>query len=201
MLEALLAWDEHIFRVLNEDWVAPTLDRVMPYVTNGSNYNIPLLVAAIILIVVGRLRGLRFVVLAIISVVIADAIGTYVFKHTFLRPRPCIALEGVRLLVGCTNLPSFPSNHAVNSSTLATLAILARPWCWLPTAALVLLVGFSRIYVGVHYPLDILGGGVLGVVVALALSAIMTFIWPESSGPDDAHRTFSITLGAHSKVR
>jgi undecaprenyl-diphosphatase len=201
MLEGLVAWDEHMFRVLNEDWVNPTLDRLMPLVTNGRNYNVPLLVAAIILIVVGRLRGLRFVVLAVISVVIADAIGTYVFKHAFLRPRPCIALEGVRLLVGCTNLPSFPSNHAVNSSVLASLAILYRPRFWLPAAALVLLIGFSRIYVGVHYPLDILAGSVLGVVVALVLSAIMTRIRPESLGPDERRRIFSVTLGDHSKVR
>jgi undecaprenyl-diphosphatase len=200
MLEGLLAWDEHTFRVLNEDWVNPTLDWLMPIVTNGSHYNIPLLVAAIILIVIGRLRGLRFVVLAIVSVVIADAIGTYVFKHSFLRPRPCIALEGVRLLVGCTNLPSFPSNHAVNSSVLATLAILYRPRCWLPAAALVLLIGFSRIYVGVHYPFDVLGGSALGIVVALALSAIITRIWPEPSGPDERRGVFSISLGDHSKV-
>ncbi len=196
-----MAWDEHIFRVLNGDWVNPTLDRLMPFVTNGRNYNVPLLVAAVIIIVVGRLRGLRFVVLAVVSVVIADAIGTYVLKHSFLRPRPCIALEGVRLLVGCTNLPSFPSNHAVNSSTLATLAILYKSWCWLPAAALVLLIGFSRIYVGVHYPLDILSGSALGIVVALVLSAVMTRVWPESSGPDEGPRLFSISLGDHSKVR
>jgi undecaprenyl-diphosphatase len=196
-----MAWDEHTFRVLNEDWVNPTLDRFMPFITNGSNYNVPLLAAAIILIFIGRLRGVRFVVLAILSVVIADAIGTYVFKYSLLRPRPCMALEDIRLLVGCTNLPSFPSNHAVNSSVLATLAILYKPWCWLPAAALVLLIGFSRIYVGVHYPLDILGGCVLGVVVALALSAIMTYIWPESSGPDEGRRLFSISFGDHSKGR
>jgi undecaprenyl-diphosphatase len=196
-----MVWDEHTFRVLNGDWVNPTLDRLMPVVTNGSNYNVPLLVAAIILIVVGRLRGLRFVVLAIVSVVIADAIGTYVFKHSFLRPRPCIALEDVRLLVGCTNLPSFPSNHAVNSSVLATLAILYKPWCWLPAAALVLLIGFSRVYVGVHYPLDILAGGALGIVVALALSAIITRVWPEPPGPDERRGMLSISLGDHSKVR
>jgi undecaprenyl-diphosphatase len=196
-----MAWDEHTFRVLNEDWVNPTLDRFMPFITNGSNYNVPLLAAAIILIFIGRLRGVRFVVLAILSVVIADAIGTYVFKHSLLRPRPCMALEDIRLLVGCTNLPSFPSNHAVNSSVLATLAILYKPWCWLPAAALVLFIGFSRIYVGVHYPLDILGGCVLGVVVALALSAIMTYIWPESSGPDEGRRLFSISFGDHSKGR
>jgi undecaprenyl-diphosphatase len=196
-----MAWDEHTFRVLNEDWVNPTLDRFMPFITNGSNYNVPLLAAAIILIFIGRLRGVRFVVLAILSVVIADAIGTYVFKYSLVRPRPCMALEDIRLLVGCTNLPSFPSNHAVNSSVLATLAILYKPWCWLPAAALVLLIGFSRIYVGVHYPLDILGGCVLGVVVALALSAIMTYIWPESSGPDEGRRLFSISFGDHSKGR
>jgi undecaprenyl-diphosphatase len=195
MLDALMAWDEHMFRVLNEDWVNPTLDRLMPFVTHGSNYNVLLLVAAVILIVVGRLRGLRFVVLAIISVVIADAIGTYVFKHSLLRTRPCIALEDVRLLVGCTNLPSFPSNHAVNSSVLATLAILYMPRLWLPAAALVLLIGLSRVYVGVHYPLDVLGGSALGIVVALALSAIMTRVWPEPSGPDERNRIFSLKLG------
>jgi undecaprenyl-diphosphatase len=195
MLDALMAWDEHMFRVLNEDWVNPTLDRLMPFVTHGSNYNVLLLVAAVILIVVGRLRGLRFVVLAIISVVIADAIGTYVFKHSLLRTRPCIALDDVRLLVGCTNLPSFPSNHAVNSSVLATLAILYMPRLWLPAAALVLLIGLSRVYVGVHYPLDVLGGSALGIVVALALSAIMTRVWPEPSGPDERHRIFSLKLG------
>jgi undecaprenyl-diphosphatase len=201
MLESLLAWDEQTFRMLNEDWMSPILDRLMPVVTNGSNYNLPLLLAAIILILVGRLRGLRFVVLAVISVVIADAIGTYVFKYTLLRPRPCIALEGVRLLVGCTNLPSFPSNHAVNSSVLATLALLQIPRLWLPAAAVVLLIGFSRVYVGVHYPLDILGGSVLGIVVALVLSAIMTHVWPESLGPDEGRRIFSVSLGDHSKVR
>jgi undecaprenyl-diphosphatase len=167
----------------------------MPFVTHGSNYNVPLLVAALILIVVGRLRGLRFVALAIISVVIADAIGTHVFKHTLLRPRPCIALEDVRLLVGCTNLPSFPSNHAVNSSVLATLAILYLPRLWLAAAALVLLIGFSRVYVGVHYPLDVLGGSALGIVVALTLSAIMARVWPEPSGPDARYRMFSLKMG------
>jgi undecaprenyl-diphosphatase len=196
-----MAWDEHTFRVLNEDWVNPTLDRLLPFVTNGSNYNVPLLMAAIILIAVGRLHGLRFVVLAVISVVIADAIGTHVFKYAFSRSRPCIALEGVRLLVGCTNLPSFPSNHAVNSSVLATLTILHRPLLWLPAAAMVLLIGFSRIYVGVHYPLDILAGSALGIVVALVLSAIMTRIWPESTGSDKGRRMFSISLEDHSKIR
>ena len=182
MLDALMAWDEQLFRLINEEWVHPTLDRVMPFVTDGRNYNIPLLVAALILVVVGRLRGFRFVVLAIISVVIADALGTHVFKALFLRTRPCTALEGVRLLVGCTNVPAFPSNHAVNASVLAMLVILHWPRLWLPAAALALLIGYSRIYVGVHYPLDVLAGSALGIAVALVLSAAMTLLWPPPPG-------------------
>ena len=198
MLDALMARDERLFRLLNAHWVNPALDQVMPFVTDGRNYNIPLLVAAIILVVVGRLRGLRFVVLAIISVVIADAMATHVFKSLFLRTRPCIALEDVRLLVGCTTLPSLPSNHAVNASVLAALVILYQPRVWLPAAALALLVGYSRVYVGVHYPLDVLAGGALGIVVALVLSAVMTRLWPPFSGPDERRRLFSLKIGGRS---
>jgi undecaprenyl-diphosphatase len=144
--------------------------------------------------VVGRLHGLRFVLLAIVSVVVADAISSYVFKNAFLRTRPCVALEGVRLLVGCTNSPSFPSNHAVNASVLATLVALYMARLWLPAMALALLVGYSRIYIGVHYPFDVLVGGVLGIVVALVFSGIMNVLWPSPSGLDDRRHGFYFTI-------
>jgi undecaprenyl-diphosphatase len=94
--------------------------------------------------------------------------------------------------VGCTNSPSFPSNHAVNASVLATLATLYMPRLCLPAVALAILVGYSRVYVGVHYPLDVLGGSVLGVVVALGLSGIMNALWPSPSGLDDRRGIFSL---------
>jgi undecaprenyl-diphosphatase len=194
MLDAFLAWDERTFRLVNGDWHTPTLDLVMPFVTEGKHYIIAFVVAAIILVVVGRLRGLRFLVLAVVSVAVADAIGTYVLKHSFIRTRPCVALEGVRLLVGCTNSPSFPSNHAVNACVLATLVTLYTPRLWLMATALAILVGYSRIYVGVHYPLDVLAGGALGIVVALVLSRLMNLLWRPSATPD-ARRIFSLKMG------
>jgi undecaprenyl-diphosphatase len=194
MLNALLAWDERLYRLINVDWLSPALDLVMPFVSRGRNYTIFFLVAAIILLIVGRLHGLRFLVLALVSVVVADAIGNYVFKHAFLRTRPCIALEGVRLLVGCTNSPSFPSNHAVNASVLATLVTLDVPRLWLAAAALAMLVGYSRVYVGVHYPLDVLSGGALGIAVALVFSGLLERIWPSRQGPDGHRRIFSLQM-------
>jgi undecaprenyl-diphosphatase len=197
MLDTLLAWDERMFRLLNEHWHNSTLDLVMPFVTDARNYILLFIVAAIILVVVGGLHGLRFLVLAVLSIVVADAIGSHVFKLFFLRSRPCGALEGVRLLVGCTNSASFPSNHAVNASVLATLVMLYMPRLWLPAMALALLVGYSRIYVGVHYPLDVLLGGVLGIVVALVLSKVMNLVWPFASDLDGRRRIFSLKMGGN----
>jgi undecaprenyl-diphosphatase len=195
MLEALLGWDERIFRLVNEGWLHPALDHLMPFATDARNYTTPFILAAILILYMGRLRGLRFLALAAVSVVVADAISTHVFKHVVLRTRPCIALEGVRQLVGCVNSPSFPSNHAANAAALATLATLFMPRLGLPAVALAMLVGYSRIYVGAHYPLDILVGGVLGIAVALVFSEVMTLLWPPDPGPGEPRRLSTLSFG------
>lgn len=195
MLDALLGWDERIFRLLNGNWLNPILDHLLPFATDAGNFILPFVVAAIVIVLVSRVRGIRFLVLAVVSVVVADAIGTHIFKYSFLRARPCIALADVRLLVGCTNLPSFPSNHGVNASVLATLTTLYIPRLWLPATALAILVGYSRVYVGVHYPLDVLAGSVLGIVVALTFSGVMNFVWPLPSEPAKGRRISPINIG------
>ena len=64
---------------------------------------------------------------------------------------------------------SFPSGHAATSFACATVLALAFPRLAVPLYVLAAAIGFSRIYVGVHYPLDVLGGAVLGIAVAIAL--------------------------------
>jgi undecaprenyl-diphosphatase len=188
-------WDERLFRLLNQDWLHPILDRLLPFITDARNFIFPIIIAGIMIMLMGRMRGLRFLVLAGISVVVADAIGTHIFKYSFLRVRPCIALSEVRLLVGCTNMPAFPSNHAVNASVLATLATLYMPRLWLPAVAVAFLVGYSRVSVGVHCPLDVLAGSMLGIVVALAFSGVMKLLWPRSSKPAEPPCTFTLSIG------
>lgn len=195
MLEALLGWDERVFRLLNASWLHPVLDQVMPLVTDARNYLIPFILAAIVILSIGRQRSLRFLILATVSVVVADALSAQVFKQAFFRTRPCIALEGVRQLAGCVNSPSFPSNHAVNAATLATLTTRYWPRLWLPAVGLTILVGYSRIYVGSHYPLDVLLGGALGIAVAFVFSGIMSLLWPSDSGPGERRHLFTFKFG------
>jgi undecaprenyl-diphosphatase len=199
MLDALLAWDESMFRLINGQWQSPTLDTLLPFVTHWKNFHMPFVIAAVALVLLGGRRGRRFVLSALLTVLLADALSTYAVKYPVWRPRPCTVLEGVRLLVGCINSPSFPSNHVVNASALATLVALAVRPLLIPTLILAMLVAYSRVYVGVHYPLDALSGAALGVSVALLLSWGMTTllraldIWQDSS-PQARRRIYSLKV-------
>ena len=67
MLNALQAWDERMFRLINENWLNATLDLVLPFVTDARNYFLLFVMAAIILVVMGRLHGLRLLILAVVQ--------------------------------------------------------------------------------------------------------------------------------------
>ena len=99
-------------------------------------------------------------------VLLTDWSGAQI-KHWFATERPCNALEGVRLLVSCGR-NSFPSNHAINTAAVATYLGWHYRVLIAPMAVLAVLVGVSRIYVGVHYPGDVLFGWAWGVLFATA---------------------------------
>ena len=76
-------------------------------------------------------------------------------------------------LVARPHTHSFPSGHATTSFACATVLALLLPRLRVPLFLLAAAVAWSRVYVGVHYPLDVLGGAVLGVAIALALRVLV----------------------------
>jgi undecaprenyl-diphosphatase len=159
-----------IFRWINEGWSCHAFDRFFSYITDYHHFEILILFLLLVLLLRGGKKG-RWVVLALVlTVILTDQISAHVFKGIFDRVRPCNALSGVLTPDDKPGSFSFPSSHATNMGGSMTLLALAYPpWAWL-CAVIAFLVGLSRVYLGVHYPSDVLGGWLLG-------AAIGWFVW------------------------
>lgn len=118
----------------------------------------------------GRITALLVVVILLLS----DQLSSSVIKPWINRTRPCFVLGDVRLLIEQSGSPSFPSSHAANMAAMATLFAVKYRRLTVLFVAVALLVSYSRIYVGVHYPSDLLGGWVVGMACAATVLMIET---------------------------
>ena len=159
-LSTLDAW---LFHVVNGGLRCDFLDVAMPYLTKIRHWRIPLGILWLYLFFYGGQRGRIVALLMIPAIAVSDVGGNRVLKKLIERDRPCLIFDDVHLLVGCARSSSLPSIHALNIFTAATLfSAFYGPWIRLLVFSIALMVGFSRVYVGVHYPLDVLAGAALG---------------------------------------
>lgn len=173
--------DNSLFLFFNDTLSNPVFDVVMPFITDSDHILYTLLTAYVLYIIFGKNKkqALLFIALAFIVFGLTDAIAYRIIKPLVGRVRPChpkyfvdgvhMFLQGGHFLQGYKDTLSFPSNHAGNAIGLATFWALCFPkkWFWFVIPGI--LVAYSRIYVGVHYPFDVLGGTVLGLACASAV--------------------------------
>ena len=186
MLKSLATLDRTLYLILNSLWTSPFLDRLMPIVTNQEIGILFLLAIFALTAVFARREGRIAVAGAVASYAIIDPFGHYVLKEIIARPRPC-HLELGRLLVDCGGGYAMPSLHAAASMGVFLSLVLRLGPKWSPLILLSLLVGYSRIYVGVHWPADFLAGICYGAAVAVGIYFLGRRIFPprERGGEDD----------------
>jgi undecaprenyl-diphosphatase len=127
-------------------------------------------------------KAWAFILLSLVTFAITDTVTAQLLKPFFERPRPCHDPEMqnyIRGLVDCGGLYSMPSNHAANHFGLATFwyfsirAINGRKWSWLWLWAA--LVCYAQVYVGKHYPGDVLVGAIFGTLTGLGMSRLFVY--------------------------
>lgn len=166
MFRQLLQLDLAVFHLVNGGPGHPVLDRVMVAVTTQDTW-VPVLAGLwLALVVWGGRKGRMAAAMLVAAVALSDQIACSVLKPIVGRLRPANALpEGaVRMLVGKSSAFSFPSAHAANSWAAATVVSWRWPRFALLAFALAALVAYSRVYVGLHFPGDVVGGAVLGLM-------------------------------------
>jgi undecaprenyl-diphosphatase len=107
--------------------------------------------------------------LAVPAVVLLADLSASAVKNAVDRERPELALGGIDTLIDTPSSSAFPSGHAATSFAAAVILATALPSLAPALFVLAATVALSRLYVGVHYPLDVLAGAALGVLVATAL--------------------------------
>jgi len=153
--------DTYLFFLINLGLQNNIFDITMPFITNRGY--IFFIAAVVPLFFQDWRKGLLVLILCIFGFIIADN-SVDLFKSLFARPRPYNELQDVRLLVVYPGSFSFPSGHAATSFALASIIGHFSRRTAIPAFCIAVLVAFSRIYVGVHYPSDVLGGAVWGGV-------------------------------------
>lgn len=174
MLETLNDWDTQLFLFLN-GMHSPSLDPVMWWVSEKTSW-IPLYVGLIAYQVYAfRWKALWILLGTAVLVAASDQGSVYLFKEVFERPRPCHQpeLAPVVHLVNdyCGGAYGFISSHASNHFAVACYTALwfRSWWYW---GAILLWAGvasYSRVYLGVHFPGDVLGGALVGALLAWVL--------------------------------
>lgn len=182
------ALDLNLFLLVNQQWRNPLFDFIMPILSSMTALMILLGAFLILAAFKGGKRQVILFLVLLVGMGISD-ITTSMIKGQINRTRPLNAIAGthhqahgfwqqlpadfVQTKEGGT---SYPSGHSANTMCLAVLATLLWPTLRKWPLILPFLVGYSRLYVGKHYPTDVLGGWLYGFIVAVSIWLIWEYV-------------------------
>lgn len=162
-MNALLSLDWSILNFIQNHCQTVVLNDIMPLITKlGGVWSIWILLAAILLIT----RKYRKVGVALVCGLALEVLAcNVILKPLIARARPCDINTAVQLLVSRPTDYSFPSGHAAASFTAAAVLLFEKHPLRIPAFVLAALIAFSRLYLYVHFPSDVLAGALLGILI------------------------------------
>jgi len=173
-MDFIYSLDTAIFLFFNAQLTHPVLAFITVRITHLNFWLFPGFAAALWFVKRERKKALIVLGLLAITIAISDPVSSQILKKIFARPRPChpdFFVEGGRFLLGMKRSLSFPSSHSMNMFAAAMLFYKFYPSRAVYFFAFASMIAYTRVYTGVHFPLDILGGSVFGCIVGYAVYA------------------------------
>ena len=175
----LLQFDHWLFTKINQTWINPLFDLILPFIRQQEFWYFFYLFLLVFAVYNFGIRGCWWAVSLIMTVVVSDLLSSSLIKTTIFRIRPCRDPEladQVRILVNyCPQSSSFTSSHACNHFAAAWFIFLTLnqtgSWRWL-LFVWAFIISYAQVYVGVHFPLDIFGGAVIGSLMGYMMSIL-----------------------------
>ncbi len=172
LISEILNQNVMLFYFINLGMENSFFNFVMPLITNFGSF-LAWGIICVLLFIFGGEKGKKVSIIGLLALILANIV-VYELKYLVAEPRPFLALSNVHQLVSESEIYSFPSGHTASSFAVAVVIGLkykfnlrGRDYSWLyPLIAFSILIGFSRIYIGVHYPLDVVFGAIVGILSA-----------------------------------
>lgn len=171
--------DAALLHCVNPTLSNPALDVLMPFFSYNPYFAPLALIIAALLLWKGGTRGRLCVLMLVAAIAMGDGVVSGTLKELIHRPRPFHTFADVHVpaAIGKTDSGSMPSSHMANWCAAALVCfVYYRRSIWI-TLPLALLVGFSRLYNGVHYPGDVLAGAIVGLGSAAAVLYGLNWLW------------------------
>ncbi len=175
---ALLSLDRIAFLWVNANLTPGPVATVFVLLSRSGDWAAVWLVICVLVLLAGRAdeNARRSVVLALIAILVSEAV-TALLKAGIVRPRPEMMLPHVKVLLPAAGY-SFPSGHTVRSFAAAVVLSRRLPhWSWL-LYLLAGLIGVARVVVGAHFPLDVIGGALIGALIGWLVLIVGGIVWP-----------------------
>lgn len=162
MISVLQRFDSSILLYIKDNMHGPVMDKIMVVSTHLGEGGIIWIIIAALLMINKKYRKIGFMALA--ALILSTILGEGILKHVVQRIRPSADIPAVNLLIAKPLSYSFPSGHTASSFAVAgVLAKYFKKYA-LGFFSLASLIAFSRLYLYVHYPTDVLAGIVLGLI-------------------------------------
>ncbi|WP_300383881.1 phosphatase PAP2 family protein [Clostridium sp.] len=182
-MNILQNFDSEILKFINDNFNSPIMDKIMVIVTSLGNGGLIWILISLALMIKPKYR--RVGIMSICALILTTIIGEGILKNLVKEERPFISLPDIKLLITPPTSFSFPSGHTGSSFAVAGVLGSKIKKSRFYVFALAILIAFSRLYLYVHYPIDV----IVGIILGLFCAKIVLYIFKRRE-KDNYNRNF-----------